>query len=418
MKLIITQQLPSCKARHVYVQIQGACCENVIGYLPIPLGVAGPLLLDGEKINVPLATTEGCLVASTNRGCRALTMSGGVNSVLVGDGMTRGPVLRLGSAIRAAEVKAWLEVPENFEAVKEEFDATSRFARLLRLQIRVCGRLLYIRFVALTGDAMGMNMLSKGTERCLKKLKESFEDLEIISLSGNYCTDKKASAINWIEGRGKSVVCEAVVPQRIVQTVLKTTTAALVDLNTAKNLVGSALAGTLGGCNAHAANIVTALFLATGQDPAQNVSSSQCVTLMEPSGPDGADLHISCSMPSLEVGTVGGGTFLEAQSAALDLLGVRGASAECPGRNAAGLARVVCATVMAAELSLLSALSAGHLVQSHLRHNRSHTLLQLLAHHDIPLLSNISINASDHLLNTRAQDAAPPAAKNNWLTPT
>lgn len=194
--------------------------------------------------------------------------------------------------------------------------------------------------------------------------------MQIIAISGNYCTDKKPAAINWIEGRGKSIVSEAVIPGKVVSAVLKTTVKALVELNISKNLIGSAMAGAMGGFNAHAANVLTAVFLATGQDPAQNVESSNCITLMEAVN-DGQDLYISCSMPCIEVGTVGGGTGLGPQGACLDLLGVRGPNMENPGANAQRLAKIICAAVMAGELSLCSALAAGHLVKSHMIHNRS-----------------------------------------------
>lgn len=354
-----------------YSKIMGICCENVIGYMPVPVGVAGPLLLDEKQFHVPMATTEGCLVASTNRGCRAITLSGGCSSRVLADGMTRAPVVRLPSACRAAEVKTWLETAEGFRSVKEAFDHTSRFARLDKLQIALAGRNLYIRFQSQTGDAMGMNMLSKGTEQAVGSLQQLFPDLQVLSVSGNYCTDKKPSAMNWLLGRGKSAVCEATIPAAVVREVLKTSTAALVDLNTNKNLVGSAMAGSIGGFNAHAANIVAAIYIACGQDPAQTVGSSNCITLMEPAGPQGEDLYISCTMPSMELGTVGGGTNLAPQQACLKMLGVQGSSGEQPGQNARQLARVVCATVLAGELSLMAALAAGHLVKSHLTHNRS-----------------------------------------------
>ncbi|KAL3290142.1 hypothetical protein HHI36_023506 [Cryptolaemus montrouzieri] len=357
-----------------YDQVMGACCENVIGYLPIPVGYAGPLLLDSKKFYVPMATTEGCLVASTNRGCRAL-MQCGVTSSVVGDGMTRGPVVRFPSIKKASEVMKWMQMPENFIVMKKHFDSSSRFARLDKILVRIAGRYLFIRFVARTGDAMGMNMISKGTEISLKAVQQIFPEMEILSLSGNFCTDKKPAAVNWIEGRGKSVVCEAVVPANVVSTILKTDVHTLVDVNNSKNMIGSAIAGSIGGFNAHAANIVTAVFIATGQDPAQNVSSSNCMTLMEPWGTNGEDLYISCTMPSIEIGTVGGGTVLQAQGACLDVLGVKGANIENPGENASQLARIVCGTVLAGELSLMSALAAGHLVKSHLRHNRSRTVL-------------------------------------------
>uniref|UniRef100_A0A671PRH0 3-hydroxy-3-methylglutaryl-coenzyme A reductase n=1 Tax=Sinocyclocheilus anshuiensis TaxID=1608454 RepID=A0A671PRH0_9TELE len=170
---MLSAKLPEASAlenlpyRHYdYSKVIGTNCENVIGYVPVPVGVAGPLLLDGKEFHVPMATTEGCLVASTNRGCRAVTLSGGVSSRVLADGMTRGPVVQMPSACRAAEVKGWLESPEGFSAIKQAFDHTSRFARLDRLQASLAGRNLYIRFQSQTGDAMGMNMLSKVSRCC------------------------------------------------------------------------------------------------------------------------------------------------------------------------------------------------------------------------------------------------------------
>ncbi|XP_010160292.1 PREDICTED: 3-hydroxy-3-methylglutaryl-Coenzyme A reductase isoform X2 [Eurypyga helias] len=303
-------------------------------------------------------------------------LGGGASSRILADGMTRGPVVRLPTACQAAEVKVWLESPEGFKIMKEAFDSTSRFARLQKLLISLAGRNLYIRFQSGTGDAMGMNMISKGTEKALARLNEEFPDLQVIAISGNYCTDKKPAAINWIEGRGKSVVCEAVIPAKVVREVLKTTTDDIVEVNINKNLVGSAMAGSIGGYNAHAANIVTAIYIACGQDAAQNVGSSNCITLMERSGSTNEDLYVSCTMPSIEIGTVGGGTNLLPQQACLQMLGVQGASQDNPGENARQLAKIVCATVMAGELSLMAALAAGHLVKSHMIHNRSKINLQ------------------------------------------
>ncbi|XP_022912269.1 3-hydroxy-3-methylglutaryl-coenzyme A reductase-like [Onthophagus taurus] len=355
-----------------YEKVLGACCENVIGYVPLPVGIIGPLKLDNTEHFVPMATTEGCLIASTSRGCKA-TFQNGITSRIVRDGMTRGPVVRFPSLESAGNAVSWIEQPNNFKLLKKTFDSTSNFARLKKITSRIAGRYLFVRFVASTGDAMGMNMLSKGSERSLKYMQIHFPEMEILSLSGNFCTDKKPAAINWIEGRGKSVVCEAIISSETVKTLLKTTSHSLIDVNISKNLIGSAMAGSLGGFNAHAANIVTAIFIATGQDPAQNVVSSNCITLMEPWGLNGEDLYISCTMPSIEVGTVGGGTILHAQSACLEMLGVKGSNVENPGENAGLLAKIICGTVLAGELSLLAALSVGHLVSSHLKHNRSST---------------------------------------------
>ncbi|CDK25379.1 unnamed protein product [Kuraishia capsulata CBS 1993] len=354
-----------------YDRVFGACCENVIGYMPLPVGVAGPLIIDGKAYHIPMATTEGCLVASTMRGCKAINAGGGVETVLTQDGMTRGPCVSFPTLARSGACKIWLDSEEGQAIVKKAFNSTSRFARLQHVKTALAGNLLFIRFKTTTGDAMGMNMISKGVEHSLRYMIEEggWDDMEIISLSGNYCTDKKAAAINWIEGRGKSVVAEARIPAEVVRKVLKSEVDALIELNMDKNLIGSAMAGAIGGFNAHAANLVTAVYLATGQDPAQNVESSNCITLMS-KFPNG-DLRISVSMPSIEVGTIGGGTVLEPQGAMLELLGVKGPHMTEPGANARQLAKIVASAVLAAELSLCSALAAGHLVQSHMALNRS-----------------------------------------------
>jgi len=371
-----------------YDRVHGACCENVIGYMPLPLGVAGPLIIDGRSYFLPMATTEGVLVASTSRGCKAINAGGGAVTVLTGDGMTRGPCIGFLTLTRAAAAKVWLDSAEGQKVMREAFNSTSRFARLQHLKTAIAGTYLYVRFKTTTGDAMGMNMISKGVDHALNVMaKEAgFEDMSIITVSGNYCTDKKPAAINWIDGRGKSVVAEAIIPADVVKNVLKSDVNALVELNISKNFIGSAMAGSIGGFNAHASNIVTAMYLATGQDPAQNVESSNCITVMKKYVSCSSSVHlyadiiipslngnlqISVSMPSIEVGTIGGGTILEPQAAMLDLLGVRGAHPTNPGDNARQLARIIAAGVLAGELSLCSALAAGHLVRAHMAHNRS-----------------------------------------------
>lgn len=365
--VLATDRLPY--KNYDYDRVFGACCENVIGYMPLPVGVIGPLVIDGVSYHIPMATTEGCLVASAMRGCKAINAGGGVTTVLTKDGMTRGPCVRFPSLTRAGACKIWLDSEEGQNQIKKAFNSTSRFARLQHAQTALAGDLLFIRFRTTTGDAMGMNMISKGVEFVLKQMVEEFgwHDMEIVSVSGNYCTDKKPAAINWIEGRGKSIVAEAIIPGDVVRKVLKSDVSALVELNISKNLIGSAMAGSVGGFNAHAANLVTAVYLALGQDPAQNVESSNCMTLMNDVN---GDLKISVSMPSIEVGTIGGGTVLDPQGAMLDLLGVRGPHPTNPGANARQLAKIVACAVLAGELSLCAALAAGHLVQSHMTHNR------------------------------------------------
>jgi hydroxymethylglutaryl-CoA reductase (NADPH) len=240
-----------------YGKVMGQCCENVIGYVPLPCGIAGPLRIDGVAYPIPMATTEGALVASTSRGCKALNAGGGVTTVLTRDAMTRGPALEFTSLKETAAARAWIESEEGSNTLKAAFNTTSSFARLQSLKCAMAGRTLFVRFATQTGDAMGMNMISKGTERALETMMEYFPGMRVVSISGNYCTDKKPAAINWIEGRGKSVVAEAIIPGAIVKSILKTNVAALSKLNVTKNLIGSAMAGSMGGFNAHAANILT-----------------------------------------------------------------------------------------------------------------------------------------------------------------
>ncbi len=197
----------------------------------------------------------------------------GVETIVFNDGMTRGPVLKFQSIRQAHEAYEWFET--NFDEIKQCFDCTSSYARLIRIKRNLAAHYLFVRFVATTGDAMGMNMLSKGVEAVLMLVRAKWpETMDVISISGNYCigkchietnlikvdvflmVDKKPSALNWIEGRGKSVVAEAVISQEILEQVLKTNVDRLVELNQTKNLLGSIMAGSIGGFNAHAANIV------------------------------------------------------------------------------------------------------------------------------------------------------------------
>ncbi|EQC31078.1 hydroxymethylglutaryl-CoA reductase (NADPH) [Saprolegnia diclina VS20] len=354
-----------------YAKIYGSNCEVVVGYVPLPVGLAGPIQVNGENVYLPMATTEGCLIASTNRGCKVLSMGSGVQSVVLADGITRAPCVRFPRARDAAALKAYLDDAANWTDVAAAFNSTTRYGRLTSIKTIQSGRNCYVRIVCNAGNAMGMNMVSKGTLAVLGHLQERFPDMELVAISGNVCTDKKSAAINWIDGRGKSVVADAVVKADVVARVLHTTVDKLVDLNLQKNLVGSAMAGALGGFNAHAANILTAIFLATGQDPAQNVESSSCMTMLEKTK-DG-DLYISVTMPSIEVGTVGGGTHLGPQQACLGLMGCAPHQANDDATSEQGARRLACAIaagVMAGELSLLAAISTNELVKSHMELNR------------------------------------------------
>ncbi|GET90931.1 3-hydroxy-3-methylglutaryl-coA reductase, putative [Leishmania tarentolae] len=374
-EIVKTKMCPSSASTHPlervpyknydWSSVVGQSCENILGYVPVPLGLAGPLLLDGKEVGLPMATTEGALIASTHRGARAINMSGGCSTAVLKEGMTRAPVVEVNSFDEAIAVIKFCE--ERFDVLKEAFESTTRFGKLLNIKCAMAGRQVHLRFLAFTGDAMGMNMITKGCDKALQLLQQHIPSVRVLTLSGNFCTDKKPSALNWVEGRGKSVVAEAVIKRDVVEGVLKCKVDNVVSLNVTKNLRGSALAGSIGGFNAHAANIVAALYIATGQDPAQVVESSACMTTVNKAG---EDLVISVTMPSIEVGAVGGGTGLSSQRAMLELMGCAGANKENPGANSRQIARVVAGAVLCGELSLLSGLAAGHLLSAHMKLNR------------------------------------------------
>jgi len=372
-EVIIDKDLSNIPYLHYdYGKVFGANCEIVLGYIPIPVGLIGPLVLNNQPVYIPLATTEGCLVASANRGCKAITSSGGCHAIVLKDAITRAPCVRMPSAMRAAAMKKWVEIRENYKRLEEAFNSTTNFGKLQSIDCTVAGRNIYLRFCCMSGDAMGMNMVSKGCLKAMEVLGSIFPDMQLVAISGNMCCDKKPAAINWILGRGKSIVVECVIPESVVQSVLKSSVKEMIETNQQKNHIGSAMAGSIGGFNAHAANLVTAVYLATGQDPAQNVESSNCITILE-YAEDGKSLHVSVTMPSVEVGTVGGGTSLPAQAGCLDICGVRGAArgeGQSAGDNSRQLALIVGGAVLAGELSLIAALAANHLVRSHMEHNR------------------------------------------------
>src|SRR5512145_258826 len=247
--------------------------ENMIGAVQIPLGVAGLLKVNGEYANaeyyVPLATTEGALVASVNRGCSVITKSGGANVRIFEDEMTRAPVFKLENLDRTKKFYEWVKNPEVFEQMKIVAEKTTRFGKLLSVKPFVTGTYVYLRFSYDTKDAMGMNMVTIATDAVIHLIEDEF-GAHPVTLSGNMCTDKKPASISTILGRGKTVVAEITIPKEIVKETLKCTPESMFEVNYSKNLLGSARAGALG-FNAHAANIIAALYLACGQDAAHVV---------------------------------------------------------------------------------------------------------------------------------------------------
>ncbi len=337
--------------------------ENMIGTTQIPLGIAGPLRVNGQfakgNFFIPLATTEGALVASINRGCSVITQSGGATVLILKDEMTRSPAFQLEGVKEVGEFLNWLK--ENLDKIKEKAEKTTRFGKFQGIEPYVTGNTIYLRFKFTTGDAMGMNMVTIATNKAANWIAKE-TGAKLVTLSGNMCTDKKPAWINSILGRGKTVVTDVTIPWKTVEQELKTTPKDFVNVNQRKNL-GSIRAGSLG-FNAHVANIAAAIFAATGQDIAHVVGTSCTITVAEIT-PQG-DLYISVTLPILEVGTVGGGTGLPTQNEALKILGVAG-SGTLPGQNSKKFAEIVGAAILAGEISLLSALAAGHLAQAHIK---------------------------------------------------
>ena len=330
--------------------------ENMIGVVQIPLGFAGPVTVNGDHavgpFIIPLATTEGALIASVSRGMSVITAAGGAMVKGFSDGMTRAPVFRVKGVDHAAQVMRWAD--ENSVAIQNAVKSTTSHGELIQIEYFPNGRSLHMRFTFSTGDAMGMNMATIASEAVCRLICEN-TGAELVSVSGNMCTDKKPAAINMICGRGKTVIAEATIPKDIAEQKLHAPVHSIVETNTRKNLIGSAMAGSLG-FNAHAANMVAAIYLATGQDPAQVVEASETMTVCEEV--DG-DLYISVRMPAVEIGTVGGGTKLPAQSEALSMIDCKGAG------KALKFAELVAVTVLAGELSTLGAQAAGHLGKAH-----------------------------------------------------
>jgi len=336
--------------------------ENMIGAAQVPMGVVGPATVDGGAADgeyyLPLATTEGALLASVNRGLSVIGAAGGATARVTKSGMTRAPVFRVDGVAEAAETVEW--VGENFETLREAAEATTSHGELLGVEPYVVGDSVYLRFAYDTKDAMGMNMATIATgEAC--DVIEAETDASLVALSGNLCSDKKPAAVNAVEGRGRSVSADVEIPRETVEKRLHTSPEAIVEINTRKNLVGSAKAGSLG-FNAHVANAVAAMFLATGQDEAQVVEGANAITTAETTADGG--LYVSVSLASLEVGTVGGGTKLPTQAAGLEILGLRGGGNPA-GSNADALAEAIAVGALAGELSLLAALGSRHLSSAH-----------------------------------------------------
>ena len=343
-------------------------CENLIGAAQIPMGIVGPVRVRGEHIDdevaVPLATTEGALLASVNRGCAAIRRAGGAVVSVEDVGMTRAPVFRTSGIEETNSFLSW--VAAHVDDIRRVTEATSRFLRLVEVKPRAVGTTVFLRFRCQTGDAMGMNMVTIACDRAVRELITPATGVPCIALSGNVCVDKKASAINFQEGRGKRIYAEVELRRETLERTLKSSARALVEVNFRKNLMGSIVAGAMG-WNAQMANVLAALFIATGQDLAHVVEGAMGITSIELKGDDG--VLFSVYLPDVPLGAVGGGTGLATQREALALLGVV-PDEKRPGAAALRLAEIVGAVVLAGEVSLMSAFTSNDLARAHERLGR------------------------------------------------
>lgn len=369
-----------------YKAVYGKCCESVIGEVWLPVGVVGPIPLirstgSVRNVLVPLATVEGALVASVNRGCKALRRSFEVDasnlSCIVSTdrrGITRGPSFRASSIEAAAEFLMVLHDPQRFKEWEIIFNSSSPggHIKLLNLQGRQIGQYVYVRVRSDTSSAMGMNMISRGCSVLFDhicNLPEFRDTIKMESISGNFCVDKKPAAINWIQGRGREVIVSGRIPREIIKEVFGIDDLeSLERLNLSKNIIGSAAAGSIGGFNAHVANVIAAIYLSTGQDVAQVVDASQSMTIFEYDRVED-QIIATLTMPCIEIGVRGGGTGLPHQQHYLKMILGDEKDFASGSEMVDELARCIGLVSLAGELSLLASLQAGTLVSSHFKLN-------------------------------------------------
>ena len=331
--------------------------EHFFGVAQVPIGVAGPLLVNGEhaqgQFYVPLATAEGTLVASYNRGMKLLHEAGGVTTTIIEDHMQRAPSFIFPSAREARAFGEWLH--ERFDDIKAVAESTTRSGKLKDIEQYSASRILYTRFNYTTGDAAGQNLTGKATQAACDWIVKEYPGIEQYFLESNFATDKKTSQVNMLHTRGKRVVAEATIPDALLRSVMKSSSELMFRARQVSNL-----GGFMSGVNnngAHSANGITAIFIATGQDAA-NVAESSAALVYAEHRPNG-DFYYSVTVPSLIVATYGGGTGLPTQRECLEMLGCYGAG------KVRKLAEIVAATVLCGEISLGSAIVAEEWVEAH-----------------------------------------------------
>jgi len=343
--------------------ITGGNIENFTGVAQVPLGFAGPLTIRGEHAQgdfiIPMATAEGTLVASYNRGMKILNLSGGVEVTVIGDAMQRAPVFVFDDARGARNFVKWVQ--ETIDKIREEAEATSSVAKLAYIDPYLAGKFAFLRFNFTTGDAAGQNMVGRATFAASSWILDNYDGIRHFYLESNLATDKKASQVNVMHTRGKRVVAEATVKREVLIQHMRVKPEQLFYHYNVAN-IGTILSGANNN-GAHSANGITALFIATGQDVANVAESSAGILYSELTADN--DLYMALTIPSLIVATHGGGTSLATQRECLELLG-------CYGRGTVHkLAEIIAAVALAGEISLAAAISSSDWVSSHERYGRN-----------------------------------------------
>ena len=331
--------------------------ENFIGVAQVPMGLVGPLLVNGEhaqgEFYMPMATSEGTLIASYNRGARLLRDSGGAKVTVVDDVMQRAPVFIFDDARQARDFGVWVE--DSFEQIAAQAESTTRSGKLRNIQQFAASRMRYLRFNYTTGDAAGQNMVGKATFAACEWIMANYEGIKRYMLSGAMDTDKKHSQLNTLHSRGKRVIAEVTMPSELIEKTMNISAEALYKARSISQ-VGAFMAGS-NNTGAHSANGITAAFIATGQDVANVAESSAAVVFADIN--EQGDYYLSITIPSLIIATFGGGTGLATQQECLKMIGCDGAG------KVHKLAEIIGAMVLAGEISLMSAVLAGDWVTSH-----------------------------------------------------
>jgi hydroxymethylglutaryl-CoA reductase (NADPH) len=335
--------------------------ENPIGVAQVPMGVAGPVLINGQNAKglfyVPMATSEGALIRSYERGMVALTKCGGVQTALLADENQTAPTFFFTDVEKAAAFPVWIE--EHLPELREAAAATTRHGKLNGLKCYQTGRQVLVNFGFRTGDAQGMNMIVRATDAMCRWVQENYPIASFFLFSG-MCSEKRASGFLMTRGKGKRVTAGALLTHDVMRLYLHVTADQLFRV-WQSTVIGHLQAGAIG-YNAHAANGLTAIFIATGQDVANVVNSACAITSFEPH-PDG--LYVSTTLPALSVATVGGGTALPTQREALQIM-------DCFGTGkAAKLAEIVAGAILGGEISMGAAIASQEFVGGHERYGRN-----------------------------------------------